>query len=74
MGHKPGPHWTVSRRFSELDAAHDWGPISPHEWDEMPEESRAEMIAYTQAKAQMQRYDEWLLEKKRQNEPKPRRR
>lgn len=69
MGRKTGPQWTVSRRFSELDAAHDWGPIPPHVWDEYPEESRAEMIAYTQVKSQMASYDEWLAERKRESTP-----
>jgi hypothetical protein len=74
MGNKTGPQWTVSRRFSELDAAHDWGAIPPHVWDEMPETSKAEMIAFTRTKSQMQEFDSWLAEKKRESAPKPGRR
>jgi hypothetical protein len=68
MGRKTGPQWTVSRRFSELDAAHDWG-IMPHVWDSAPEESRAEALAFYQVKSQMASYDEWLAERKRESTP-----
>lgn len=53
----------VSRRFGELEVAHSWH-IPPHLWDSYPEESRAEMMAFTQVKAQMQTYEHHLAEKK----------
>jgi hypothetical protein len=65
LGGQKEAGWTVNRRFVELEAAHDWGAIPPHVWDEYPEESRAEMMAYTQVKGQMRQWEDHLLEQKK---------
>lgn len=62
---KDEERWYVSARFSEMDVAENYR-IPPHIWDEMPENSKAEMIARARVKAQMQRWDEYRAEKRRE--------
>ena len=59
-----GAPWMVNRRFVELEAAQAWH-ISPDEWDSKSEDSRAEMMAVVQVRAQMQSYEEYQQELKR---------
>lgn len=54
-----GGRWFVSRRFSEVEAAHEWR-IPIHEWDAMPEGARAEMAEYARTKAQMRSYEDFV--------------
>lgn len=61
-----GAPWLVNRRFVELETAQAWH-LTPDQWDREPEESRAEMMAVVQVKAQMQSYEEWKVEQKRNN-------
>lgn len=54
----------MAPRFGELEAAKAWG-IAPHVWDRMPENSRAEIVAFERSKAGMQAYEDDLAERKR---------
>lgn len=56
--------WYVSSRFSEMDVAENYR-IPPHIWDEMPENSKAEMVARARVKGQMTRWDEYRAEQRR---------
>ncbi len=63
---KRGAPWLVNRRFVELETAQAW-QLTPDQWDREPEDSKAEMMAVVQVKAQMQSYEEHLAEMKRAN-------
>lgn len=47
-----------------METAKAWH-IPPHEWDAMPVESRAEMMAFDQSQAAMQAYQDHIAERKR---------
>lgn len=65
----------VSKRFAELETAKAWG-LTPAQWDDEPEESRAEMVAFEQVMGGMQMFQEYEAERKRaaQDAKRPRKR
>src|SRR5690554_6429659 len=48
--------WWFSRRFAEVDAAHDWG-LTPSEFWAASEADQVYMLAYTRARARMSAWD-----------------
>lgn len=51
-----GGPWRSSARFEAVETAHEWG-LTPAQFDALPEEERAEMIAYCRAVNRMAAFE-----------------
>lgn len=61
---KKGSKWFTSPRFAELETAKAWG-LTPAAWDALPDDDKAQMLAFEGVLADMRGYEDHLAEQKR---------